>query len=217
MKNIDSEIDNYYSRQRAWPRHFKIRKNIKVLDVGCGTGVLGSFFKREYDAKVTGIEILEDCAKVARKTLDQVYCENIEETDVLSNLSGFDYVVFSDSLEHLIDPEKTLVNTQKVLKNKESSILVSVPNVRNFRVLVPLIFKGDWKYEDEGLLDKTHLRFFTKKSFLRALDDAGYTVTKIVVELPIKSVSGLLNAVTFGFFEGFLTSHYYVQACPKKS
>ena len=47
--------------------------------------------------------------------------------------------------------------------------------------------------------------------------DAGYTVTKIVVELPIKSVSGLLNAVTFGFFEGFLTSHYYVQACPKKS
>jgi 2-polyprenyl-3-methyl-5-hydroxy-6-metoxy-1,4-benzoquinol methylase len=217
MKNTDLEIDNYYSRQRAWPRHFNIRKNIKVLDVGCGTGVLGSFFKHEYDAKVTGIEILEDCAKVARKTLDQVYCDNIEETDVLSNLSGFDYVVFSDSLEHLIDPEKTLINTQKVLKNEESSILVSVPNVRNFRVLVPLIFKGDWKYEDEGLLDKTHLRFFTRKSFLRALDDAGYKVTKIVVELPLKSVSGLLNVATFGFFEGFLTSHYYVQACLKKS
>lgn len=217
MKNTNSGIDNYYSRQRAWPQHFKIRKNIKVLDVGCGTGVLGSFFMAKYDAKVTGIEILEECAAVAEKTLDEVFCENIEESNLLSNLSGFDYVVFSDSLEHLIDPEKILNNTHKVLKSKESSILVSIPNVRNFRVLLPLIFKGDWKYEDEGLLDKTHLRFFTKKSFLRALDDAGYMVTKIVVELPLKSVSGLLNAVTFGVFEGFLTSHYYVQACPKKS
>ena len=216
MKNDDQKEDNYYSRQRAWPKNFNITNDCKVLDVGCGTGVLGTFFMKEYNAKVTGVEILEDCAEIASKHLDQVYCKNIEDLDFLSELIDFDHVVFSDSLEHLVDPEKVLVNIHKVLNNNQSSILVSVPNVRNFRVLIPLIFKGDWKYEDEGLLDRTHLRFFTKKSICRALDATGYTVMNVAVELPVKSLSGMFNLVTFGFFEGFLTSHYYVQACLKK-
>ena len=217
METVEPQEDTYYSRQRAWPKHFNIKSDCKVLDIGCGTGVLGAFFIDEYNADVTGIEILEECAEKAKKTLNQVYCKNIEEDDFLHELKDFDYVIFSDSLEHLVDPEKVLRNIHKVLKKSKSNILISVPNVRNFRVLIPLIFKGDWKYEDEGLLDRTHLRFFTRKSIFRTLDTTGYQVQNVAVHLPRNSISGIVNFVTLGLFEGFLTSHYYVQAYPKKS
>lgn len=209
-------VRQYYSRERAWPSKFGITKNSSILDIGCGTGVLGKYLKQNYNAVVTGIELLQDCALIAEKTLDKVYCENIESTDILSDLTGFDYVIFSDSLEHLLEPEKVLRKIAPVLKNADSSVLISIPNVRNFRVIIPLIIFGEWKYEEEGLLDRTHLRFFTKKSMTRTLSENGYQITHVKCELPLDSLSGKLNFITFGLFEGFLTSHYYIQACRKK-
>jgi len=211
------EVGNYYSRARAWPSKLNVKQNSKILDIGCGTGVLGRFLKHQFNASVTGIEVLPECANIARESLEKVFCEDIEKTNILSKLRNFDHVIFSDSLEHLVEPDLVLQKIVSVMSSGDSSVLISIPNVRNFRVLGPLVFRGDWKYESEGLLDRTHLRFFTKKSICRTLHENGFEVKNIKCELPLTSLSGKLNLLTLGLFEGFLTSHYYVEACKRKS
>ena len=211
-------LSNYYSRERRWTDNFQLTECAKILDIGCGEGNLGFYLTKIQSASVTGVELVPECAVIASKKLDEVLQVDVESWMDKSRLDSYDYIIFSDSLEHFVNPEKVLLNLKCMLKQScASSILIAVPNVRNFRVILPLIFNGDWKYENEGLLDKTHLRFFTKKSIFRTLDDCGYQVNECHLELPLKSFSGILNVFTLGLFKNFLTSHYYLKACIKKS
>jgi len=151
--------------------------NKKVLDVGCATGQISRRLK-ENGCTVVGIEIDEESAKVTKQ-----YCENVIVGDVekLSELSYpekyFDALLFGDVLEHLKDPLRVLRNLKRYLKD-DGYIVCSVPNVAHIYIRLKILF-GKWDYEDTGLLDRTHLRFFTIKSVKKLIEDAGFKIEKI--------------------------------------
>ena len=214
--NLDKNLSvEYYQRPRTWPSLFNITAESRVLDIGCGMGLLGNYLKKKYDCWVEGIELIEEYQKKSSLVLNKAYFADIEVFDVRVVKNKFEYIIFSDSLEHLLNPDKVLLKIQPLL-TANGKILLSVPNVRNFRVTFPLIINGKWDYQDEGLLDKTHLRFFTISSLTTLLNQSGYEVNKVFLDLPIQSKVGFLNLITFGIFKNHLTSHYFIEACLKK-
>ncbi len=125
----------------------------------------------------------------------------------------FDCIVFNDVLEHMADPYIILEKIKNKLSNN-GVIVCSIPNVRHVRVLRDLLFKKQWEYQDAGILDRTHLRFFTKKSIISMFNNLNYELkvikgiqaTKFWMFLPI-------NIITFGFFSD---SRYIQFACVAK-
>jgi 2-polyprenyl-3-methyl-5-hydroxy-6-metoxy-1,4-benzoquinol methylase len=193
-----------------------INQSCNFLDVGCGKGSLGEYLRENFQGIVTGIEIFPEYAEVAAKVLNHVICGNVENLNLESHSETYDYIIFSDSLEHLIDPEFTLLKVKPLLR-MNGSILLSVPNIRNFRVMAPLLLFGQFEYQEEGLLDRTHLRFFTRSSIVNTLERCGFKVDEIYVDLPLRSKVGIINLFTLGIFKNILTSHYFIRACPKNS
>lgn len=214
--NLKKKSDiGYYDRTRTWPSLFNIKQGSKVLDIGCGVGSIGVYLKNEYQCEVTGLEIIEDNYKIALDVLDNAFLGDVETMDVSILGKEYDYIIFSDSLEHMLNPD-TVLEKIKTLLNKNGSVLISMPNVRNFRVTIPLIFSDSWEYQDEGLLDRTHLRFFTSTSLVNTLTYHGFDVKRLEYDLPITSKVGLLNKLTFGLLKRHLTSHYFLESCLKK-
>lgn len=179
-----------------------------VLDLGCGTGVFGRKLKGLNKAReLVGVEIFDEAADEAANHYEKVYPGDLEHMN-LDYENYFDFVVCGDIIEHLVDPWGMLRKINTWLKSG-GHVLVSIPNVRYWRVLRDLIFYGDWEYLDGGILDKTHLRFFTKKSILRGLIDAGFNV-----EYTRLDVNGIkhkfFNRITFRCFEEFMGSQIIV-------
>lgn len=149
----------------------KLDEEIKVLEVGCATGSTLLEIKNKYkNAKLFGIEINKNSAAIAQQFID-VKASNIEE-DIEFPTNFFDYIIFADVLEHLYDPWKVLDNIRRYLK-EDGTILISIPNVMHYTVIRDLM-DGNWTYQDAGLLDRTHIRFFTLKELNRMLLDAYY-------------------------------------------
>lgn len=211
--NLSKKLDSsYYSRSRTWPSKFTITNNSNILDIGCANGDLGHFLKSKYNCTVTGIDIVEENVKRAREILDSCHHLDIENCR-LDLLNGpFDYIIFSDSIEHLLNPDVVL-HKIKALMTPSSKVLFSIPNIRNYRVILPLILLDSFDYQEEGLLDRTHLRFFTISSFHSLLASCGYCIEQSYVDLPLNSKAGLLNIASFGIFKRILTSHYFIQSC----
>ena len=148
-----------------------IRKNAKCLDVGCGAGYLGKALFKYKKADVYGIELDKEAAKYASKGHGYVDVYNFSITEragkefdkfIRADLK-FDYIIFADILEHIISLDDALLFFSKFLK-PNGRILVSLPNVAHLDVVRGLI-NGDFNYNHIGLLDNTHLRFFTERSF----------------------------------------------------
>jgi ubiquinone/menaquinone biosynthesis C-methylase UbiE len=145
----------------------------RVLDVGCAEGRLGLELKRQIaDRYVAGVEIDADAAAVASTRLDAVYLVDIEESTPDVAAGSFDCIVFGDVLEHLQNPEAALRRFRSLLA-PGGSVVVSVPNLQHASVMKSLV-RGDFMYQPEGLLDSTHVRFFTHMSFTKLMLDAGY-------------------------------------------
>jgi len=148
-----------------------------VLDVGCALGSFGHRLKTERPIEVWGVEINEYAASIASERLDQVFCGAFDEKLNLPH-NKFDCVIFNDVLEHFVDPYGALLYTKNLLK-KDGKIVISIPNVRYFDNIWNLLIKKDWQYTEQGILDRTHLRFFTSKSIIRTLENLGYSIDLI--------------------------------------
>jgi 2-polyprenyl-3-methyl-5-hydroxy-6-metoxy-1,4-benzoquinol methylase len=149
----------------------------RVLEVGCGSARLGEAFKAISPlSKYFGVELFESAAKEAAKVLDGVLCANIEQdTSVTLKLSpSFDALVFGDVLEHLQDPWKVLTELRQYIE-PGGSCIACVSNVAHWS-LVSGLLQGKWDYQDAGLLDRTHLRFFTLDSAVQMFQKAGWTL-----------------------------------------
>ena len=151
----------------------------QVLEVGCGAGVLGAaYLARNPGAIYTGVELNAAVAREAAEKLSRVIVGDIESEDVIVRLRAlgtlFDLVVLGDVLEHLRDPWKTL-RELKDLTMAGSICVTCVPNVAHWSLLVQQL-NGRWDYADQGLLDHTHLRFFTYTSLDTAFKEAGWNV-----------------------------------------
>jgi SAM-dependent methyltransferase len=139
----------------------------KILELGCANGGLGQIIlEKGLAAEYVGIEIRPEEAEAARKRLTAVFCEDAERFELPYEAGYFDCLIYGDSIEHLRDPERVLVYHTRLLK-PGGMVLCSIPNVRNLFVIDHLLH-GNWTYTDWGLLDRTHLRYFTLRE-LRSL------------------------------------------------
>ncbi|MFT6096132.1 MAG: 2-polyprenyl-3-methyl-5-hydroxy-6-metoxy-1,4-benzoquinol methylase [Nonlabens sp.] len=173
--DYDNKPDGYYDNIRHEMIQFLPSDANKILDVGCGNGAFAEALKDITNAEVWGIEYMEDQAKIALGKLDKVFsgpCENF--LDELPD-NYFDAIYFNDVLEHLVDPYMVLDKIKNKLTNN-GVVISSVPNVRHHKTFLKTLFHKDWKYLDHGVMDRTHLRFFTGKSIRAMYEDLGYTV-----------------------------------------
>ena len=168
-----------------------------VLDVGCSNGALGEQIKKEFKARVEGIDFDKNMSKVAAKKLDKVIIADLENIDLKKNFKAgqFDCIIFADILEHLTDPWKTLSEFTDILKDK-GVIIISYPNVRHISSLFSVIVGGYWPYRDRGIHDRTHLRFFTLKNLKQMFQSADLRVKKIQRNYRIFDQPARINRAT---------------------
>lgn len=150
----------------------------RVLDVGCGAGALSKFIQLIRNAEVIGVEPEPHRAEMARKQGLQVV-ENIFTYDAVTGLGNFDVVVFADVIEHLIDPHSSLLTAKSIIKHN-GSIVISVPNVAHWTVRANLL-RGKFEYQPTGIMDATHVRWFTKNTLINLVESVGLKVTSIGV------------------------------------
>jgi len=205
---------NYFSLERELFKEQVKENNLKILDIGCGYGILGSYFKRNQNCYVAGVEINLSAYEEACKSLDFVVYGNVESIDLPFTNNFFDVIIMGDVLEHLISPVSVLDKIDSFLK-ENGKFHISVPNIRNWKVLKKLIFNDSWEYQEWGILDETHLRFFTKKSINSHLKKNNFNITFIKWVIQKKSKSYWFNVFTFRIFEGFLASHIYLTITKK--
>lgn len=156
----------------------------RVLDVGAAHGYLGAALEGR-GFRVTGIEGDPTLAQAAAAHCSEVFHSNLDGP--LPELSGsFDFILYGDVLEHLKDPLRVLRAFNCVLQ-RNGMVIISVPNVANIYVRLQLMM-GRFERADRGILDRTHLHFYTRKSFLQLIDDAGLEVANLAaapIPLPL--------------------------------
>lgn len=151
-----------------------------VLDIGCGGGATGRLIKQKFPGtRVIGIEINPRAADHARQFLDRVICAAIEDIDLAAEApdAKISTVLLLDVLEHLYDPWRALTRIRQWL-GPGTRVLASVPNIRNLAVLDDLA-AGSFQYAENGVLDVTHVRFFTKRELQRMFEETGYRVNNL--------------------------------------
>ncbi len=146
----------------------------RVLDIGCGAGRLGEAIKQRQNATVSGIELDAQAAAAARERLDHVWAGDIEQLDLEIPPGSFDAIVCADVLEHLREPARVLKQIHEWLA-PDGCLVASIPNVRHHSVVRSLL-QGNWTYESAGLLDRTHLRFFTRREIEKIFHRAGFAI-----------------------------------------
>lgn len=148
----------------------------RVLDVGCGTGSMSKLLVDSRGAKLIGIEPDLQRAEKARERGLEVR-HGIFDAEMAAQLGIFDVVIFADVLEHLPDPFAVLSLTRQVL-SRDGMVIVSVPNVAHWSVRYELLF-GRFEYESCGIMDATHLRWFTEHTIKGLLESAGFRIDAV--------------------------------------
>lgn len=204
--------DAYFNNPREDVLQYLTGSPRKVLDLGCATGGFGAAIKERTGAIVHGIELFADAAEIAGGRLDQVWCG--DAVDCLNALPGgqYDLVTANDVLEHLTWPGGALREVHRVLM-PGGTLLASFPNFRYWLTFRRVLWDGEFDYEEAGIMDKTHFRFFTRKSIPKFLAANGFKQIAIHGIHPTKSrlVSGL-NLLTKGRFEDCWCLQYVVIA-----
>ncbi len=192
--------DPYFQHPRPEMLRYCPSSAVRILDVGCGAGVFGQGLKRTTGAEVWGIELDATAAAAAAAVLDRVLVGDAAAR--VAELAGerFDVVYCNDILEHLVDPE-ALLRDLRPLIGPAGVLIASIPNVRHFPNVRDLALRGRWDYVDEGILDRTHLRFFTRSSIAAMFARCGYGLRRIEGIHPTRSVAfRLFNLATLGRF-----------------
>lgn len=150
----------------------------RVIDFGCSTGYVSGVLK-ERGCYVVGIEIAPEAAEKAREVCDRVIVGDLDELDLVSEFGGetFDVGLLGDVIEHLKFPQILLAQARRLL-SPGGYIVMSVPNIAHASIRLMLL-KGEFNYEDFGILDDTHLKYFTRKSMEDLLEGCGYVVDEL--------------------------------------
>lgn len=173
----------------------------RVLDVGCHTGEFGRTVKQKCQGEVWGIEPDPETAKVSAQSLDRVFNAVFSE-DLPLDDDFFDAIIFNDVLEHMAEPWVALELAARKLTSN-GVVIVSIPNLRHIDNLVHLMRERDFRYEPTGIRDKTHLRFFTRKSAPRLFDGTGLTMVRME-GVNEKCFHSPLRKIAYWLFKNYL-------------
>jgi O-antigen biosynthesis protein len=222
--------DGYFEHVRTELLDLFVQPPHLFVDVGCGTGVTAQEAKRRFPtATVEGFEFSAAAAQVAARRLDRVHAGSVEQADFgqLYAPNSIDGLLLADVLEHLYDPWNLLVRIRPYLA-RDAQVVASIPNARNL-VLLSELAAGNFSYEPAGLLDVTHIRFFTKREILKMFAETGYDVLDVArchdpripavtplaapmnVELPAITLKNVDNET----LTELTTIQFYVRATPK--
>lgn len=152
-----------------------VEENKQIIDFGCATGYLANLLSRK-GCTVTGVEINPDAAKIAEEHCEEVIVADLDVvsvTEILPN-KKFDVAIFGDVLEHLRNPWQLLAETKNILK-PDGYVVASIPNIAHGAIRLALL-QGKFEYSELGILDNTHLRFFTGKTIEELFDNSGYLI-----------------------------------------
>ena len=195
--------DDYYRNVRREILPLIPARAGKVLEIGCGAGNTLKYLKEAGRADwVAGVEISSAADEAAQAGLDMFWPGDVAA--VLKNPAGpavhapFDVILCLDVLEHLVDPWAVLGGLAELLAG-DGSVVAALPNVRFYKVAARLLFEGRWDYEESGVLDSTHLRFFTRASIRELFEGAGLAVTDMV---PVANMKPWRNKWIFNKLSG---------------
>lgn len=169
-----------------------------VIEFGCGTGQFLRAYKSKHPkAHCTGFELFDDAGKQAQEVCDAVVIGDAEDPDILAatfEKKSFDLIVYGDVLEHFIDPWAALKHHLEYLK-PGGTVCACIPNASNWSVIFSLI-NGDFRYADSGLLDRTHLRFFTHATIRSLFEDRGLLLETLQPrQFTLKGTPGALTTL----------------------
>lgn len=185
-----------------------------VLEIGCGRGMLGIALKQRGIKEVIGIEVDEEMASHAAKNLDSVLVGDVEKIEPHFKEGYFDCIICADVIEHLVKPEKTINKYKEYLK-PNGHFIFSIPNAQFYFVPLNLLL-GNWKYNKRGILDESHLRFFTLKSIKQLMEECGLKIVDIKRNYrlfePLCKYQKLAKWLSCYIFRNFLTFQYLVIA-----
>lgn len=190
----------YYRRARPGMLRFVPTTARRVLELGCAEGAFAAAVKRRSGAEVWGIEFNPEAARQASVHLDRVLIGDAD-THIAALPDGyFDVLICNDVLEHLVNPADTLLALRRKL-TPEGILVSSIPNIRFLPALSKIVFRRDFPQEDSGIFDRTHLRFFTRKSMVRMFETAGFTVRELRgINPQYRPLSLALTVLTLGYF-----------------
>lgn len=175
-------------------RIHELGSGLKVLDLGTGRGELGRRI-RSHCRLLVGIEKESVAAEIARPFYDELIVGSVTEAGI-SWRESFDLIILGDILEHLAEPENYLKIIRSYLNDK-GCLLVSVPNVANITVRLGLLF-GRFNYQPKGILDRTHLRFYTLKTARKEIEQAGFSILRVrATSMPLELALPWLTRTPF--------------------
>lgn len=175
--NAERKAGAYYMETRPDIQGLVNARGKRILDVGCAAGELGRAFKQDGAVEVVGIERSAEAAALAKECIDQVFVSDVENFSLSLDDESFDYIIFADILEHTSDPWSVLTSFRRYLKPR-GHVVASIPNIRFYAVIARLMFNR-WDYRESGILDRTHLRFFTLPTIKEMFARSGYRIDRV--------------------------------------
>ena len=201
----------YYENERPEVAALVDESALTVLDVGCGSGVLGARLKKAVPRRrVFGIEYVPQIAETAIPKLDGIVVGDVLQIELPFEKNMFDCIIFADVLEHLASPERVLERLKPFLR-KNGTIVCSIPNMRHYTVILKLLKHG-WRYEEFGHFDRTHLRFFSLDSMKELLAGAGFRLETTIPRIVASAKMQFLNRLLLNRLEEFLAFQYLLKA-----
>lgn len=209
MADVSVDMGYYENERPEIAQLIPSSANI-ILDVGCGKGKLGFSLKQQTRGrKVYGIEYLPAMASEAEKVLDGVLVGDLHTMSISFPVKFFDCMIFADVLEHVVDPAAILHKLRPHLK-KDGIIICSIPNIRHYTAILKVI-RG-WEYDQYGLFDRTHLRFFTLKSMTHLLRETGFSLEHCEPKIVASKKMLWLNRLLLHRLEDRLAMQYLLRA-----
>ncbi len=180
MSDRFSKPSEYYENVRTDIMSVMPAQAPRILEVGCGAGNTLRYLKdRGTAAWVGGIELNDEAALTARERVDRLWhgdaAKLLDTPDGPASEGPYDAILCLDVLEHLVDPWALTKRLANMLA-PGGAIIAVLPNIRFYKVALALLLRGEWTYEESGVLDSTHLRFFTKSTMIEMFEHAGLGV-----------------------------------------